>query len=232
MTYIQQKTAGETQNNNNKNSINTAITTSTDKIGSTPYSERLELAVLFFFEQFRRQYIGDHGRSNKIYQVLFKHLGIADEEQLLSIFIKKLFTNLQYSTITDKLIERTVASFSDLSQGYQSVRKLVKLDPIQYFINNHTQDLFPFLHYTSTSKRSTNSTITASSWSRLRTTFYAAVGRMLMHEFRYDEDDDDRVEAFMTPFTTQCNRLVQIFKEFPDCTALNVGQFATMGQFK
>jgi hypothetical protein len=77
MTYIQQKTSGEMQNNNNNNnSINIAITTiTTDKIGSTPYSERLELAVLFFFEQFRRQYIGDHGRSNKIYQVLFKHLG-------------------------------------------------------------------------------------------------------------------------------------------------------------
>ena len=76
MTYIQQKTANETHNNN-KNSIHTAITTTatTDKIDSIPYSERLELAVLFFFEQFRRQYIGDHGRSNKIYQVLFKHLG-------------------------------------------------------------------------------------------------------------------------------------------------------------
>ncbi|CAF4936860.1 unnamed protein product [Rotaria sp. Silwood1] len=72
MTYIQQKTSGE----NNQKSINAAITTTTitDKISSTPYSERLELAVLFFFEQFRRQYIGDYGRSNKIYQVLFKHL--------------------------------------------------------------------------------------------------------------------------------------------------------------
>ncbi|CAF5200262.1 unnamed protein product, partial [Rotaria sp. Silwood1] len=40
------------------------------------------------------------------------------------------------------------------------------------------------------------------------------------------------VEAFMTPFTNHCNRLVQIFKEFPDFTAFNVGQFATMGQFK
>ncbi|CAF4004641.1 unnamed protein product, partial [Rotaria sp. Silwood1] len=65
---------------------------------------------------------------------------IADEEQLLSIFVKKLFTNLQYSIITDKLIERTVGCFSDLTHGYQSVRKLVKLDPIQYFINNHTKD--------------------------------------------------------------------------------------------
>ena len=75
MTYIQQKTSHE----NNQKSINTAITTTTatDKIDSTPYSERLELAVLFFFEQFRKQYVGDHGRSDKIYQVLFKHLGNA-----------------------------------------------------------------------------------------------------------------------------------------------------------
>jgi hypothetical protein len=83
MTYIQQKTSGE----NNQNSIHTAITTTTDKINSTPYSERLELAVLFFFEQFRRQYIGDHGRSNKIYQVLFKHLGM----KMIEIKIFKSF---------------------------------------------------------------------------------------------------------------------------------------------
>ena len=61
--------------------------------------------------------------------------------------------------------------FSDLTHGYQSVRKLVKLDPIQYFLNNHTQDLFPFLHLISPTKRSQNSTITISSWSRLRTSF-------------------------------------------------------------
>ena len=90
MTYIQQRTAGETQNNNNKNSINTAITTTTDKIGSTPYSERLELAVLFFFEQFRRQYIGDHGRSNKIYQVLSKHLGKSNSSAVLEPRIRCL----------------------------------------------------------------------------------------------------------------------------------------------
>ena len=71
MTYIQQKTSNE----NNQKPIDSAITTTVDKIHSTPYSERLELAVLFFFEQFRRQYIGDYGRSNKIYQILFKHLG-------------------------------------------------------------------------------------------------------------------------------------------------------------
>ncbi|CAF4790790.1 unnamed protein product, partial [Rotaria sp. Silwood1] len=156
---------------------------------------------------------------------------IADEEQLLSIFVKKLFTNLQYSIITDKLIERTVGCFSDLTHGYQSVRKLVKLDPIQYFINNHTQDLFPFLHPTSTMNHSHNSNLSLSSWSRLRTTFYSSVGRMLMYEFHYDDDDDERIEAFMTPFTNHCTRLVQIFKEFPDFSLLNPGQFSAMTQF-
>lgn len=75
MSYIQQKTAGEILNNNLKISIHTAITSGSDKTGSTPYSERLELAILFFFEQFRRQYVGETGRSNKIYQVLSKNLG-------------------------------------------------------------------------------------------------------------------------------------------------------------
>ena len=151
---------------------------------------------------------------------------------MLCIFVKKLFTNLQYSVISDKLIERTVGCFSELTHGYQSIRKLVKLDPIQYFINNHTQELFPFLHPIFTSKRSHNSTITASSWSRLRTTFYTAIGRMLMHDFRYDDDDDDRAEAFMIPFTTQCAKLAQIFKEFPEFSLINPGQFAALNQFK
>ena len=75
MSYIQQRTAGQQLNGNYKNSIHAAITTSAEKTGSTPYSERLELAVLFFFDQFRRQYVGETGRSNKIYQALSKHLG-------------------------------------------------------------------------------------------------------------------------------------------------------------
>jgi hypothetical protein len=55
---------------------------------------------------------------------------------------------------------------------------------------------------------------------------------MLIHEFRYDEDDDDRVENFMKPFTNQCTRLVQIFKDIPDFSLLNPGLFAAINQFK
>ncbi|CAF0766188.1 unnamed protein product [Didymodactylos carnosus] len=271
MTFIQQQTPSTTNssvaftnvlNSNNKNEQLFLPTASSSS--SLPYSERLELAILYFFEQFRRQYISDHSKPNKIYQILFKHLGIADEVQLLSIFVKKLFTNLQYSTITEKLIERTLFCFNDLSQGYNSVRKLVKLEPIQYFINNHTQDYFPFLNLyayyhlqgggnkamndnsnnsnqillddsnnggttrnlksskylgcriktAATTSLSSSSKYTT--WSRLRTIFYSAVGRLLMHEFHFHEEDDERFEKFMLPFTLQCQKLIQIFKEFPD----------------
>ena len=243
MTFIQQKTASEQSNSTQETLVNTAITTTaSDRTKLTPYSERLELAVLFFFEQFRRQYMGDHGRSNNVYQVLFKHLGrdtrrtytdvrqdavlslgIANEDQLLSIYVKKIFTNLQYSAITDRLIRRTVACFSDLCMGYQGVRKLVKLDPIQYLISNHTQDLFPFLQ----------SNVGISSWSRLRTQFYTVIGRMLMYEFRYDdEDDDERIDAFMMPFTNQFRKLLQIFQHFPDLTLSNAAQLAATFKFR
>ncbi len=52
-----------------------------------------------------------------------------------------------------------------------------------------------------------------------------------MHEFRYDEDDEERAEAFMKPFTNQCNRLVQIFKDMPEFSLLNPGLFTTMNHF-
>ena len=126
-----------------------------------------------------------------------------------------------------------MSCFSDLAHGYQSVRKLVKLDPIQYFINHHTQDLFPFLSPTSLTKIQLSSTMTLSSWSRLRTTFYAIIGRMLMYEFRYEEDDeDDRIESFMMPFTNQCRKLVQMFDEFSDLSTLTANQWTARAQYK
>jgi hypothetical protein len=162
-------------------------------------------------------------------------LGIANEDQLLSIYVKKLFTNLQYSTITEKLIERTVNCFNDLCYGYQSVRKLVQLEPIQYFISHHTQDLFPFLSSTSILNSSNRHDNVQCSWLRLRTTFYAIIGRMLMYEFRYgddDDDDDERIEAFMLPFTNQCQKLLHLFDELSNVLVSKTVSSTTGTSFK
>ena len=47
-------------------------------------------------------------------------------------------TNLKYWGSSESIISRTLQLLSDLSVGYSSVRKLVKLDAVQFMLNNHT----------------------------------------------------------------------------------------------
>ncbi|TNN44937.1 Exportin-7 [Liparis tanakae] len=106
-------------------------------------NERLELAMLSFFEQFRKIYIGDQvQKSSKLYRRLSEVLGLNDETMVLSVFIGKI-----------------------------SVRKLVKLSAVQFMLNNHTSEHFSFLGINNQSNLSDM---------RCRTTFYTALGRLLM----------------------------------------------------
>jgi exportin-7 len=53
--------------------------------------EKLELAMLSFFEQFRKIYVGDQVQKNsKVYRRLSDVLGLNDEAMVLSIFIRKM----------------------------------------------------------------------------------------------------------------------------------------------
>ena len=53
-------------------------------------NEKLELAMLSFFEQFCKIYIGDQvQKSSKLYCQLLEVLGLNDETMVLSIFIGK-----------------------------------------------------------------------------------------------------------------------------------------------
>ena len=57
---------------------------------------------------------------------------------VLSVFIQKIITNLKYWGSSEAIISKTLQLLSDLSVGYSSVRKLVKLDAVQFMLNNHT----------------------------------------------------------------------------------------------
>ncbi len=70
------------------------------------------------------------------------------------------------------------------------MRKLVKLDAVQFMLRNHTSDHFPFLGI--------NGTFSVSDM-RCRTTFYTALGRLLMVDLG---EDEDRFESFMLPITS------------------------------
>lgn len=62
--------------------------------------EKLELAMLSFFEQFRKIYVGDQVQKNsKVYRRLSDVLGLSDEAMVLSVFIRKMYVLLTCSNL-------------------------------------------------------------------------------------------------------------------------------------
>ena len=67
---------------------------------------------------------------------------------MLSVIIQKIITNLKFWGASETIITKTLQLLNDLSVGYSSVRKLIKLDAVQFMLNHHTSDNFPFLGFT------------------------------------------------------------------------------------
>lgn len=54
--------------------------------------EKLEVALLSFFEQFRKIYIGDQVQKNsKVYRILSEVLGLNDETMVLAVIVRKMY---------------------------------------------------------------------------------------------------------------------------------------------
>nr|XP_047127698.1 exportin-7 [Hydra vulgaris] len=150
-------------------------------------SEKLELALLTFFDQFKKIYIGDQiNKSSKVYQVISAHLGIIDESAMLELYTRKIITNMKYWSHSEKIISATLNLLNDLSIGYSSVRKLVKLDAIQFVLNNHTSEHFPFLG------------IQSNAVTKCRSLFYTALGRFLLADIG---DEEERFKIFTLPLS-------------------------------
>uniref|UniRef100_A0A5F9C4G4 Exportin 7 n=1 Tax=Oryctolagus cuniculus TaxID=9986 RepID=A0A5F9C4G4_RABIT len=163
-------------------------------------NEKLELAMLSFFEQFRKIYIGDQvQKSSKLYRRLSEVLGLSDETMVLSVFIGKIITNLKYWGRCEPITSKTLQLLNDLSIGYSSVRKLVKLSAVQFMLNNHTSEHFSFLGINNQSNLTDM---------RCRTTFYTALGRLLMVDLG---EDEDQYEQFMLPLTAAFEAVAQMF---------------------
>jgi len=160
--------------------------------------EKLELALLSFFEQFRKIYIGDQvQKTSKVYRRLSEILGLNDEAMVLSVIIRKVITNLKYWGSCELIINKTLQLLSDLSVGYGTVRKLVKLEEVGFLLANHTAEHYPFL--------GVNVPVTEM---RCRSMFYTSLGRLLMVDLG---EDEDKFEAFMIPLTNAFESLGQVF---------------------
>ncbi|XP_072943133.1 exportin-7-B [Epargyreus clarus] len=151
--------------------------------------EKMEMAMMSFFEHFRRIYVGEQVQKNpKVYSRLNDVLGVGDEAQLLSVIVRKIITNLKYWGGSEQIISKTLGLLSELSSGYSCVRKLVKLEEVQFMLTHHTAEHFPFLGISGV----------GSAEMRSRTMLYTALGRLLMVELG---EDEERFHAFMMPLT-------------------------------
>ncbi|KAM9129002.1 ran-binding protein 17 isoform 2-T2 [Pangshura tecta] len=163
-------------------------------------NEKVELAILWFLDQFRKTYVGDQlQRTSKVYARMSEVLGITDDNHVLETFMAKIVTNLKCWGRCEPVISRTLQFLNDLSVGYILLKKLVKIDAVKFMLQNHTSKHFPFL--------GVNDNYSLSDL-RCRTTFYTALTRLLMVDLGEDEDE---FENFILPLTVSFETVTQIF---------------------
>ena len=174
----------------------------------------LDLAYLHFFEQFRMVFVGDVvQRASQVYQTLSERLGLTDESMVLNnVFITKIVTNLKYWTSSRHIVNKTLQLLNDLALGYGSVRKLVKLESVQFILDHHTPEHFAFLDVS-------HSNLDL----RCRTTFYTALGRLLLVDLG---ENEERFERFIAPTTSFLQQVETIF------SSRQMGQLVNEDQLK
>ncbi|NXG43266.1 XPO7 protein, partial [Psilopogon haemacephalus] len=179
-------------------------------------NEKLELAMLSFFEQFRKIYIGDQvQKSSKLYRRLSEVLGLNDETMVLSVFIGKIITNLKYWGRCEPITSKTLQLLNDLSIGYPFAEEILGEGGEQRTIQpQHGARLYPDAALPPAALCSEHfSFLGINNQSNLtdmrcRTTFYTALGRLLMVDLG---EDEDQYEQFMLPLTAAFETVAQMF---------------------
>ncbi|KAL6562813.1 hypothetical protein OROHE_005400 [Orobanche hederae] len=132
--------------------------------------QRLDRAILTFFQNFRMSYVGHQAMhsSKQLYVRLSELIGLNDHLVLLDFFVRKIATNLKCYTESEEVIDQTLSLFLELASGYMTGKLLLKLDTIKFIVVHHTREHFPFLE--------------EHKCSRSRTTFYYTIGWLIFLE--------------------------------------------------
>jgi exportin-7 len=156
---------------------------------TTDSRQRMELAVLGFFQNFRKVYVGEQAmHSSRVYVPLSERLGLHDHLAVLNACVAKISANLGAFAACPPVVEASLGLLSDLAAGYMSGKLLLKLDAIAFALSSHTEAHFPFLREPANA--------------RSRTVFYATLGRLL-----FMEEAPARFKVFMAPFDGLCAQL-------------------------
>eukprot|EP00921_Rhytidocystis_pertsovi_P005288 GHVQ01009146.1.p1 GENE.GHVQ01009146.1~~GHVQ01009146.1.p1 ORF type:complete len:1098 (-),score=127.73 GHVQ01009146.1:615-3908(-) len=173
-----------------------ALLEDTKKVGST--LEPLELAFLYFLEQFRKVYIGEHAKSMRSVEspgTLAYCLGLKDDDSVLDLLITKIGFNLQRRADSEAVTKRTLALFHDLANAINivhcadrsphlivSAKLLLRNQTVKSILLNHADDRFTFLRMPR--------------YGKYRTTYYYTLAKLIFMDVR---EDRERLEQFLKP---------------------------------
>lgn len=146
---------------------------------------KLELAMLYYCQNFRRVYMfmwessGSDSMSlggmkmesvpstkQKVYQNMFETMALGDHTVVANMIVTKIGKNLKFWPDEHEIVSKTLDLLTDMAGGYSSSKLLLTLDTVKYLASHHTHEEFPFLNVASNARK--------------RTTFHAILVRLLL----------------------------------------------------
>mmetsp|Transcript_21423 Transcript_21423/g.46535 ORF Transcript_21423/g.46535 Transcript_21423/m.46535 type:complete len:1110 (-) Transcript_21423:197-3526(-) len=160
----------------------------TNSNGVGKADSKLEVALLYYFQNFRRVYMfmweqSSTGSSSistmgsmklesvpstkqKVYQSMFESMGLGDHTVVANLIVTKIGKNLKFWPDEHDIVAKTLNLLTDMAGGYSSSKLLLTLDTVKYLASHHTHEEFPFLNVPSNARH--------------RTTFHAILVRLLL----------------------------------------------------
>ncbi|KAL7069261.1 importin-beta N-terminal domain-containing protein [Cryptosporidium serpentis] len=175
----------------------------TDGLSDTP--ESLELAYLYFLEQFRKVCLGDYAKQfiqpDSEEATLASILGVESDDDVLSLIIGKIGRNLQNKCKMENVIKKSLNLFHELAAGISIVqytdrtthlivsgRLLLRNEQVQKIMQNHSAPEFAFLN--------------VPRYGKYRTSYYFILAKLLFLDLKEEENNHNSTisfEQFMQP---------------------------------
>ncbi|KAI9311221.1 hypothetical protein BX666DRAFT_2032239 [Dichotomocladium elegans] len=103
-----------------------------NQFGVASLNQKFDMAILYFFMQFRKAYIGET-TGKAMYTKLSEAFGVGDQNMVLNVIMTKMYVSYEV---------KTLELFSELASG--ALRNLRKIETIQLMLQDHMSRDFVF----------------------------------------------------------------------------------------
>ncbi|KAI8333027.1 armadillo-type protein [Chlamydoabsidia padenii] len=114
--------------------------------GGAFLSQKLDMAFLFFFQQFKKSYMSDSSDNTEIYKKLSELIGVNTQGDMLNVIMQKIVNNLQYWSDSVLVVRTSLDLFNDLATGSMASRNLRQVETTQMILQNHTSNNLAFFN--------------------------------------------------------------------------------------